>query len=78
MKTVARIGLPDVQAVYRGPEGALWELVMGQQIHIGGFQSSTVTAMAQCWEPAQLQSWMPVELEANPVVIERRPGPERQ
>jgi SAM-dependent methyltransferase len=40
MMTVAGIGLPDVQAVYRGPEGELWELVMGQQIHIGGFQSS--------------------------------------
>lgn len=40
MKTLAGIGLPDVQAVYRGPEGELWELVMGQQIHIGGFQSS--------------------------------------
>ncbi len=32
--------LRDVQAVYSGPEGELWELVMGQQIHIGGFQSS--------------------------------------
>lgn len=49
-----------------------------EQAGIGGFQSSTVTAMAQCWEPAQLQSWMPVELAANPVVIERRPGSERQ
>jgi SAM-dependent methyltransferase len=36
----ATIGLKDVQAVYSGPEGQLWELVMGQQIHIGGFQSS--------------------------------------
>ena len=33
--------LTDVQAVYSGPEGRLWELVMGQQIHIGGLQSST-------------------------------------
>ncbi len=32
--------LRDVQAVYSGPEGELWELVMGQQVHIGGFQSS--------------------------------------
>lgn len=32
--------LRDVQAVYSGAEGKLWELVMGQQIHIGGFQSS--------------------------------------
>ena len=34
------IGLKDVQAVYGGPEGQLWELVMGQQIHVGGFASS--------------------------------------
>lgn len=40
MKSVANVGLKDVQAVYSGPEGDLWELVMGQQIHIGGFGSS--------------------------------------
>ena len=40
MKSVSGIGLKDVQAVYGGPEGELWELVMGQQIHIGGFRSS--------------------------------------
>jgi ubiquinone/menaquinone biosynthesis C-methylase UbiE len=40
MKTIGGIGLDDVQTVYSGPEGDLWELVMGQQIHIGGFKSS--------------------------------------
>jgi SAM-dependent methyltransferase len=40
MKSTSNIGLRDVQAVYGGPEGQLWELVMGQQIHIGGFRSS--------------------------------------
>jgi SAM-dependent methyltransferase len=40
MKTIDGIGLTDVQAVYNGPEGVLWELVMGEQIHIGGFASS--------------------------------------
>jgi SAM-dependent methyltransferase len=40
MKSTTKIGLADVQAVYSGPEGDLWELVMGHQIHIGGFQSS--------------------------------------
>lgn len=40
MKSTTKIGLGDVQAVYSGPEGDLWELIMGQQIHIGGFQSS--------------------------------------
>ena len=40
MKTLSSIGLKDVQAVYSGPEGELWELIMGEQIHIGGFVSS--------------------------------------
>jgi len=40
MKAIKNIGLENVQAVYGGPEGDLWELVMGEQIHIGGFQSS--------------------------------------
>jgi SAM-dependent methyltransferase len=40
MKTIQNVGLENVQAVYGGPEGDLWELVMGEQIHIGGFQSS--------------------------------------
>lgn len=36
----AKIGLQDVQNVYSGAEGDLWELIMGHQIHIGGFKSS--------------------------------------
>ncbi len=40
MKTIDGIGLTNVQAVYNGPEGVLWELIMGEQIHIGGFTSS--------------------------------------
>jgi ubiquinone/menaquinone biosynthesis C-methylase UbiE len=40
MKRIENINLKDVQAVYGGPEGELWELVMGQQVHIGGFSSS--------------------------------------
>ena len=40
MKASKNIGLENVRAVYSGPEGDLWELVMGEQIHIGGFQSS--------------------------------------
>src|SRR5512139_4182022 len=40
MKAISNIGLGNVQAVYSGPEGDLWELVMGEQVHIGGFQSS--------------------------------------
>jgi SAM-dependent methyltransferase len=40
MKIIRNIGLKEVQAVYSGPEGRLWELIMGEQIHIGGFASS--------------------------------------
>ncbi|MHC4515581.1 MAG: class I SAM-dependent methyltransferase [Planctomycetota bacterium] len=40
MKTTKGIGLENVKAVYNGAEGDLWELVMGEQIHIGGFASS--------------------------------------
>lgn len=40
MQETAGIGLADVQAVYDGAEGDLWELVMGEQIHIGGLSSS--------------------------------------
>jgi len=40
MKNLKHIGLKEVQAVYSGPEGELWELIMGEQIHIGGFASS--------------------------------------
>ena len=40
MKSAPQIHLANVQAVYSGPEGRLWELLMGEQIHIGGFQSS--------------------------------------
>ena len=41
MRAIEGVTLSDVQGVYSGPEGDLWELVMGQQIHIGGFTSST-------------------------------------
>ena len=41
METIAGISLADVQAVYDGAEGDLWELVMGEQIHIGGLAASS-------------------------------------
>ncbi len=40
MKIAAHIHLSDVQAVYSGAEGRLWELLMGEQIHLGGLHSS--------------------------------------
>lgn len=30
------VSLADVQTVYAGPGGVLWELLMGEQIHVGG------------------------------------------
>lgn len=40
MRAITGIGLADVRQVYSGAEADLWELLMGQQIHIGGLQSS--------------------------------------
>lgn len=40
MRSIHEIGLTQVQEVYSGAEGDLWELIMGEQIHIGGFISS--------------------------------------
>jgi SAM-dependent methyltransferase len=40
MKSINGVGLRNVQAVYSGAEGDLWELVMGQQIHLGGLGST--------------------------------------
>ncbi len=47
MKTKPDVSLADVQAVYAGPEGDLWELVMGEQIHIGGLAASMDLAEAE-------------------------------
>jgi len=44
MQEIEGIGLSNVRDVYSGPEGDLWELVMGEQIHIGGFASSMALA----------------------------------
>jgi SAM-dependent methyltransferase len=41
MHSHPQIHLANVQAVYSGAEGRLWELLMGEQIHIGGLTSST-------------------------------------
>jgi tRNA1(Val) A37 N6-methylase TrmN6 len=40
MKTIPNVGLGQVQSVYSGPEGELWRLIMGQQVHLGGLESS--------------------------------------
>ena len=58
MKSASQIHLSNVQAVYAGPEGRLWELLMGEQIHLGGFQSSLDLAqragIAAGWRGADL------------------------
>jgi len=41
MHSTSAIGLADVRQVYSGAEGDLWELLMGQQIYIGGMRSSS-------------------------------------
>jgi ubiquinone/menaquinone biosynthesis C-methylase UbiE len=58
MKQIEGIGLPQVQSVYGGPEADLWELVMGQQIHVGGMQSSRALAAAAGIRPG----WRGVDL----------------
>ena len=40
MRHCPSISLDTVRAVYDGVEGDLWEMLMGQQIHIGGLVSS--------------------------------------
>ena len=40
MRLAADNTLEAVRTVYSGAEGELWELLMGQQIHIGGFKAS--------------------------------------
>lgn len=40
MQTNPAVRLTHVQSVYAGPEGRLWELLMGEQIHLGGLGSS--------------------------------------
>jgi ubiquinone/menaquinone biosynthesis C-methylase UbiE len=43
--------LEDVQGVYSGPVGVLWEMLMGEQIHVGGPPETDILA-----EKAQLSS----------------------
>ena len=58
MKKIDGIGLKNVVEVYSGPEGDLWELVMGEQIHIGGLASST----ALCGKAGKLGRFNGVDL----------------
>ncbi len=51
MKKNPDAGLETVKEVYSGPEANLWELVMGEQIHIGGLESSLDLAEQAGIEP---------------------------
>lgn len=51
MHTLPDVTLDTVRDVYTGPEGDLWELVMGEQIHVGGLASSAQLAKRAALEP---------------------------
>jgi len=53
MKSAPQIRLWTVQQVYAGPEGRIWELLMGDQIHIGGLQSTAELATRANIKPGQ-------------------------
>jgi ubiquinone/menaquinone biosynthesis C-methylase UbiE len=36
--------LSDVQKVYEGPVGVLWEMLMGEEIHVGGAKETNILA----------------------------------
>ena len=38
------VGLENVNEVYEGPGGVLWEMLMGEEIHVGGAQETDVLA----------------------------------
>ena len=40
MKSIDGVGLNEVTSVYGGPQGDLFALLMGQQLHVGGMNGS--------------------------------------
>jgi len=44
MKSIDGIGLADVTSAYGGPQGDLYELLLGQQLHVGGMRASVALA----------------------------------
>lgn len=40
MKSISGVGLAEVTSVYSGPQGDFFQLIFGQQIHIGGMRAS--------------------------------------
>lgn len=40
--------IADVNDVYEGPVGVLWEILMGEQIHVGGEKQTDIMAIKAC------------------------------
>ena len=40
MKSITGVGLAEVTSVYSGPQGEFFQLIFGQQIHMGGMKAS--------------------------------------
>ena len=38
------VGIENVNEVYDGPGGILWEMLMGEQIHVGGADETDILA----------------------------------
>jgi len=53
MKTTDAVGVEDVAELYDGAQGDLFELVFGEQIHVGGFDASVALADAAGILPGQ-------------------------
>jgi ubiquinone/menaquinone biosynthesis C-methylase UbiE len=48
------VGLEDVVQVYQGPGGILWEMLMGEQIHVGGERETDALARKARIQPGHL------------------------
>ena len=71
MRTTTGIDLETVKAVYAGPERSLWELIMGEQIHVGGLESSMALADAADISPGTYQLLVGLYNEAgrSPLIL---------
>ena len=45
MKKLIDISIAEVSEAYAGPVGTLWEMVMGEEIHIGGTMATSELAV---------------------------------
>ena len=66
--------IENVKEVYSGAEGKLWELIMGEQIHVGGWGHSTILADAAGIEKGQKVLDICCALGAGLRFLERKYG----